>query len=79
MNEEKKLKIERIGNIVVTVLIDARDELVERKVNLTNMLDPYIGRLEDYVNEIYNKENFVIDDVVGIVMKAVYCEAIKED
>lgn len=78
MNEKKKLKIDRIRNVVVSVLIDAGDELVERKVNLTNMLDPCIRRLDDYVNEIYNKENFVIDDVVGIAMKAVYCEATED-
>ena len=78
MNEEKKLKIDRIRNIVVSVLIDAGDELVERKINLTNMLDPYIRRLDDYVDEIYNKEDFIIDDVVGIVMKAVCCEVTED-
>lgn len=52
--------------------------MVERKVKLINMLDPMTLRLNDYVNEIYNNENFVIDDTVGIAMNVVYCEAIED-
>lgn len=78
MNEEKKLKIDRVRNIVISVLIDDGNEVVERKIKLTNMLDLYIGRLNDYVNEIYNNEDFLIDNVVGIVMSATCCEAIKD-
>lgn len=78
MSKKNKIKIDRIRYIIVSFLIDDRKEMVERKVKLTNMLDPMTLRLNDYVNEIYNNENFVIDDTVGIAMNAVYCEAIED-
>lgn len=78
MSEEKKLKIDRIRYIVVSFLIDDGNYTVERKVKLTNMLDPISLRLDDYVNEIYNNEDFVINNTVGIAMNAVHCEVIED-
>ena len=79
MSEEKKLKIDRIRYIVVSFLIDDGEEIVERKVKLDNMLFPEITRLNDYVNEIYNKKNFMINDTIAIGMYAACCEVIEED
>lgn len=78
MSEEKKLKIDRVRNIVVSVLIDAGDEMVERKVKLDNMLFPKIIGFNDYVNEIYNNEDFVIYNNVIIEMNATNCKVIED-
>ena len=75
---EKKLKIDRVRNIVVSVLIDAGDEMVERKVKLDNMLFPNIIGFNDYVNEIYNNEDFVIYNNVIIEMNATNCKVIED-